>query len=408
MSETDVESTETKKSNSSGVVWISLLAMVIAVGSLGAGFAIRGELRYEVYNKFETQLKLEIATLQKKIEQQNQTQQQKLSQLVIEKTKGFQNAISKLEQSQKRYQQMTLDVVSGLHRKAGRNRNEWILAEVEYLIQVANHRILLERDVNTAIATLTLADQRLREMGDPALMPIREILAQEIGQLKEVNLPDIEGYALILTGLLARVDQYPIIEPETHDNTRQIRQTTSQSKWDKTLQDMWQGFQQLIVVRHNNKPISAMLAPQERYFLLQNLRLKLEASRLALLREDKTLYKQNLKTSKQWLTAWFDTDANSVKSALQQLSDLENIDISPTLPDISGSLRALRNLPEREQVVESVKAMDVKALPVLNNQQAQDATVDQTQIKQSGGRNNTNIKPETSPEIDTSTTENNQ
>lgn len=65
-------------------------------------------------------------------------------------------------------------------------RKDWLMAETEYLIQLANHRLLLEKDVTTAIVALESADKRLAEISDPALLKVRNIIAKDIQDRKSV------------------------------------------------------------------------------------------------------------------------------------------------------------------------------------------------------------------------------
>ena len=59
------------------------------------------------------------------------------------------------------------------------SEREWKLAEVEYLLRVANHRLLIEQDVATALGLLTAADGILEALDDVLLHPVRAALADE-------------------------------------------------------------------------------------------------------------------------------------------------------------------------------------------------------------------------------------
>ncbi|NIR97783.1 MAG: enzyme of heme biosynthesis, partial [Gammaproteobacteria bacterium] len=64
--------------------------------------------------------------------------------------------------------------LEALHTELGRGRREWAIAEIEYYLRIANQRLQLLRDVDTATTALKLADQRLRALGDPALYEVRQ------------------------------------------------------------------------------------------------------------------------------------------------------------------------------------------------------------------------------------------
>jgi len=76
--------------------------------------------------------------------------------------------------------------------------------------------------------------------------------------------------------------------------------------------------------------------------LRQILQLKLEQARLSLLRHETALFHQLLDEAAYWLTANFDAESAAVKGMLESLQNLQQADLQPSLPDISDSLRVLR------------------------------------------------------------------
>jgi uroporphyrin-III C-methyltransferase len=74
-------------------------------------------------------------------------------------------------------------------------------------------------------------------------------------------------------------------------------------------------------------------------------------ARLALLRHDELTYKMDLKAAREWLNRYFDTANRSVRSDDAVLRQLMDSSIGITIPDISGSMDAVRNykLTSREK-----------------------------------------------------------
>jgi uroporphyrin-3 C-methyltransferase len=102
-----------------------------------------------------------------------------------------------------------------------------------------------------------------------------------------------------------------------------------------------------------------MLPPEREYFLRENLRLQLAAARLALLRTDQAQYRAALQTAQQWLARYFDRQNAGVQQLLGRLQELAAVDIAPVMPDVSASLRLLRQqmqLSEQQQVLPVVPA----------------------------------------------------
>lgn len=250
------------------------------------------------------------------------------------------------EQNKLRQQRSEMqETLEKVYRRVGRNSTAWMAAEAEYLILVANHRLQLEGDVATAIKALEAADSRLRDIGDPGWSGVRERLAAEIASLKGVGALDRTGLAAKLAGMAMQIKGLKMvgIRPAPAPAESDLKVTESGERTFKTMiNDGWEGFKSVMVIRHHDKPVNAMLPPEQQYFVYQNLELQLESARLALLRGDQALYTASLQTVDQWLKEFFNIESNATKALLGQISELQAIVLNPDLPDISKSLIALR------------------------------------------------------------------
>ena len=106
-------------------------------------------------------------------------------------------------------QQQLQQSVTSLYEKEDQSSLDWVLAEAEYLVLAANQRLALEGDINTAIAALKAADQRLGSADHPDLIPIRDRIIEDAAALEAVKLPDIEGLAIYLAKVIAQVNDLP-------------------------------------------------------------------------------------------------------------------------------------------------------------------------------------------------------
>ena len=88
-----------------------------------------------------------------------------------------------------------------LYELFGRDENGWKLAEVEYLMRIAQHKLILENDFEGAAATLQAASDRIGDTGDPGLLPVRVKISEEIAELKTRSRPDLVGMTLKLSQL---------------------------------------------------------------------------------------------------------------------------------------------------------------------------------------------------------------
>ena len=86
------------------------------------------------------------------------------------------------------------------------------------------------------------------------------------------------------------------------------------------------------------------LFPTDRQLLTQNLLLKIESARVALLRRDESSLRLAAADAAAWLRRWFDGGDVRVRDAARQLDELAALDPAPPLPDIASSMETLRAL----------------------------------------------------------------
>ncbi len=248
-----------------------------------------------------------------------------------------------------------------LYKQKGKTHNDWILSEVEYLLLIANHSLLLSSDVNTAIVALQSADKRLLEMGDPGIINIRKFIADELIQLKAVPIVDVTGMQVTLSGMIKHALSLTVLDSEVPSVKNLLatekKQTTAVVESEQEL-SKFQKFKNtfikvtdkfinelknLVVYRNKKVAASALIAPEQKFFLQQHVSLKLESARKALLDGENKLFHSLLAETEQLLKEYFDIKKTSVKNFLEQLAYLHSQNLSRTLPDISFSLKELKN-----------------------------------------------------------------
>jgi len=237
--------------------------------------------------------------------------------------------------------------VADVHRRVGASGTQWLVAEAEYLMRVANERLNLARDPGTAREALLLADQRLRDTKDPGWNPVRNQVARDIAALDAAELPDTAGIGARLEALAEQVPRLQLANATLGGVQRTAAaggQATPREdrNWDTLLDDLWAGFKDTVRIRRRDKPVAAMLAPEQQFFLYENLRLYLETARLAMARADRELYRDSLNTVGSWLSTHFDNGDALTQNTRKAVNELLRIDVRPLLPDISASLRSLQ------------------------------------------------------------------
>jgi len=243
--------------------------------------------------------------------------------------------------------QQMLQSIDVLFKQKGRERIGWVLAEVEYLLLIANHSLRLQHDVATAIAALEAADARLLDTGDPGTIDSRTQIHDEIQNLKALQQPDVVGMAARLASIIKMLPSLPVLF--TQVNTKQKIADLVDKKASHDSVDLQQAgreflheLRSLVVFHKLEKSPKALMTPAQQFFLQQNLQLKLETARRSLLLGQKTLYADSIHEAIQWLEDFFDLQNSAVKHTIEELQGLAKMTISSDFPDISGSIKTLR------------------------------------------------------------------
>lgn len=323
------------------IPWMAVFALILIIG-LGAGNYWQYQTGQNL-NQLVAQLSAQQSAIDSRIVDLDngvtaiQEQQKSLVAKTEQNETGQRTVLGTLDEMSEQ--------IKSLATSKGKEPLFWRVSEVEYLLTVANHRLMLEGDVLTARTALQDADNRLRTIADPGLIPVREKISQEINQLNSVSLPDIPGLAAQLSGMIESVNQLPFVKKELaleSDSTPEAeKEFTGVGNFLKTVwRDLVDG---LFKVQRSDQAIEPLLPPEEKIYLVYNLELKLEQARIALLNRETVLFRMNLEDVRQSVATYFDRESASVTSLLQTVAELKQVELRPQLPDISASLRELRS-----------------------------------------------------------------
>jgi uroporphyrin-III C-methyltransferase len=280
----------------------------------------------------------------------------KQSSLIVaqsnESVKEAQSKLTGLENkiAESQNQQVALEA---MYQELSRNRDEWSLSEIEQILSIAAQQLQLAGNVPAALTALQAADIRLQRLDKPQLAPLRKVIDQDIQTLKAMPFVDLVGMAVKLDNIIAAIDKLPLLSEARAIQEEPATPAPEKSAglWHRWTGDFWQELRQLVRLQNIESNDVPLLSPNQTFFLRENLRLRLLTARLALLRHDELSYKMDLKAAREWLNRYFDTANRSVRSDDAVLRQLMDSSISITIPDISGSMDAVRNykLTSREK-----------------------------------------------------------
>jgi uroporphyrin-3 C-methyltransferase len=327
---------EATKPSSSLLLWIAIVILLV----LGAG----------LYWLIEQQ-KIAMADIADRVEASEQQFDGKLSQLNQTMTADLASTKHLLENLNTtdvgladkiaeviKIQDMTNDDV----------KRVWALSEVEFLLQTASQRVLLAADSEGARMALVLADEKLKALADPRLYRLRALLSDEQLALASVAKVDIDGMAVRLQSIINQIDNLQVLmAPSIAVEKAEVEgDSVMPADWKAAMVAAWDSVRSLVTIRHQDDGAAAVLVPEERFFLYQNLHLKLETARTALLAGREVIFHDSLTSAEKWLEQYFIGEERD--AVLASVKALNANKITVTMPDISGSLAWLQEKGDHE------------------------------------------------------------
>ncbi len=311
-------------------VFASLIVLIIVLAVTAGGYY----LWHEIHNTNDV-LVSRFSELQKK---------ENAASGEIQRLKKRDNDLLQQIDDLKTKNEILNDAFKQIDRQQNTSNFDIALSEIEYLLIIANHRLILQKDVPIALAAMDAADRRLKGLGDPRIIDVREQLTADINQLRAVNPVDITGLALYLADLILRVDQLPVREivvsmPKSAAGTAP---SIDENGWRHVARLIWLELKSLVVISRDKEISPVRLLPDEVYFLYHNLRLELANARLAVLARDNDNLQASLSNIIDWLNHYFNTGEAAVSNILDSLQQMQSLQLDPDLPDINSSLESVR------------------------------------------------------------------
>ncbi len=374
-SKTSVPANAPRKSRSG--LWLGIIVLLIIISVAGAGFYLFQQLRSQQdnlggeVNKGDMHL-IELSKQISGYQMQLAAMQSQLATVeadVAGKDAHFTKTLADFSRLHSEKLDSTRNelnsAISQVQRQLGKTRSDWLIADAEYLLSVANQRLHLVGDVNTTYEALEAADQRLRESGDAGVFKIREQIAKDITAIRSVAVADTVGIYASIQSLQTQVDSLVLFLPYTGKALTEPEAV--QEPTDKAAHNLLDSaidqLEGIVTIRHTEHPIKEILTPEQAQFIREQLRVKLEMAKIALVQQHQQLYQSSLADAKKWAEKNFAQDAQT-NNFIAELDKFNAIKIRSQFPDISLSLKMLRDITKLRLDADKAMPQAEKTEPV--------------------------------------------
>ncbi len=318
---------------------------------------------------------------------QSASQQAEQAQSVVQ---GFNRRLDDLAEQTRRTaeQQQALDQA---WRELVVGEDEALLVDVEQSLMLAAEQLHLAGRVPSAIAALQLAQARLAQNDRPAFRSVRQAVERDLKQLQALPYQDVSRVVTQIDELINDVERFPLVAPglgespspesapdassaNTSGSTPATRDpgtaapndssapvdpaadTVTEPDWweqawaqsqawaERTSESAISELRRLVQVQRVESPDALMLSAEQGQILRANLELRLIEARMALLQQANALWQSDLTAVRDAVAHYGEPQSPITRRLLSGLDELLAVEPAPELPDLAGSLKAVRNL----------------------------------------------------------------
>lgn len=237
-----------------------------------------------------------------------------------------------------------------LMQSLSRSRDENLVVDIESAIRLAQQQSQLTGSVQPLLAALKSAEQRLTKVAQPRLAPVLRAVTRDIERIKATAVTDTPNLLLKLDELVNAVDNLPLLNavgvtpkdrPVTPAPVSSWARAISMSWWEQVLADVWDDVRGLVRVSRIDRPEASLLAPDQSYFVRENLKLRLLNARLGLLARHFEVVRSDLNQVLADLTQYFDTQTRQGQTTLALAREVLAQSKQTELPRVDDTLAAL-------------------------------------------------------------------
>lgn len=325
---------------------IAVVALVLAAAAGGIGFQLwqRGDTVEREAARRLQQGDERIAQLEGQVRQ---------AQELVRELQG-RSAVLESKLAEAIGQQSQLEL---MYRSIAQESLASVLAEVESAVAIASQQLVVGGNVRGALIAMQDADGRLKRVDQPEALGLRRLIAADIERLKAVPVVDAVGLALRLDAIAAGLNELPLLAGVSQTQAEPAMESkapegvgeaaafslarlasTGRQGWEALLAELAQLFR----VRRVDAPEAVLLAPEQQYFVRENLRLTLLSARFALLARSEPLFRADLARAIGWLDKYYDPRSRGVVNTVAALRQLESSTIAAELPSLGDTLAAVR------------------------------------------------------------------
>jgi uroporphyrin-3 C-methyltransferase len=232
-----------------------------------------------------------------------------------------------------------------LMQSLSRSRDENLVVEIESALRLAQQQTQLTGSPEPLLAALRTADQRLARAAQPRLARLRTSISRDIERIRSATISDLPGLLGRLDEVVRQVDELPVANAvparALNESPRKPVAPTATLWWERWRDAVVEDARALVRVSRIDHPDAALLAPEQAFFLRENLKLKVLNARLSLLARQNDAARADVAAAVSTLNKYFDPASRRTQSVAAQLRQVQAQVRSAELPRVDETMAVL-------------------------------------------------------------------
>jgi uroporphyrin-3 C-methyltransferase len=249
-----------------------------------------------------------------------------------------------------------------------RSRDENLVADLDAALRLAAQQTQATGSAEPLIAALRAADERLQRADAPRLAGVRRAVLRDLERARATSVIDMPGLSVKLDEASRAIDDLPLVVSPPNPSLvsaapdpkpASAPTPSAPAGWWASLKARWTEATQratqtaadearsLLRISRIDRPEAMLLAPEQAFYVRENVKLKLLNARIALLTRQFEPMRADLASAQQAVERYFDPRSRRVQLLLQQLRQVPQQLSSLSLPRPDESLAALAAVAPR-------------------------------------------------------------
>lgn len=333
MSTTEEKVLTTPNKSSKSALSISIISIIIGVAAIGIS-------THNLYHAQSNNQQFKTLSMALNNNTTQQTQQ----------IQALQKKISQLENNQHSQIQRTI-------------------AEISYLVHLANLNLVVGHNPTKALETLTLVQNELANINNDALVTFKNALNTDIAALQATPAVPTEQLFSEIATINQNIEKLSPLPTQPNislkNMTDEMKSNDKSLPWYRRLLESLKQVKTLFIIRHLKEPNTPLVFPALEMTVKQNITTQLNMAQWALLHRDATIYVSALQMVSQWLSQYFSLQPGN-DAILKQIDALEKVQIDVALPNLNNTLTALSQI-NTQVITNPVQPPSTQAVPPVSN-----------------------------------------